>query len=135
MMSLPGNQTIAIQILPNISRSKGNQTTKLCQLIQCNMRIIFAKNHTQNVVEKLFPEPFLKLSVSWIISLKFYTVFLLYAKLKAVEIYCRPLAFTSYKASERSLELVLLPAWKCFSCYILLTDQISFSSCFYFVRY
>ena len=87
MMSLPGNQTIAIQILPNISRSKGNQTTKLCQLIQCNMRIIFAKNHTQNVVEKLFPEPFLKLSVSWINSQKFYTVFLLYAKLKAVEIY------------------------------------------------
>ena len=87
MMSLPASQTIAIHTLTNISRSKCNQRTKLCQLIEYNMRIIFVKNYTQNVVEKLFPDPFLKLSVSWINSLKFYTVFLLYAKLKAVEIY------------------------------------------------
>ena len=32
MMSQPGLQTIAIHILPNISQSKGNQTTKFGQL-------------------------------------------------------------------------------------------------------
>ena len=37
----PGKQTIAIHILPNISRSKGNQTTKFGQSIWYNMRNIF----------------------------------------------------------------------------------------------
>ena len=30
------------------------------QLIECNMRKIFSKNHTQKVVEKLVPDPFLE---------------------------------------------------------------------------
>ena len=33
---------------------------KFGQLIEHNMTNIFLKNHTQNVVEKLFPGPFLK---------------------------------------------------------------------------
>ena len=37
----PGQQTIVIHILPNISRSKGNQTMKFSQLIDYNMKIIF----------------------------------------------------------------------------------------------
>ena len=37
----PGLQTIVIHILLNISRSKGNQTMKFGQLIECNMRNIF----------------------------------------------------------------------------------------------
>ena len=47
-------------ILPNISRSKRNQTMKFGQLIEYNMRNTFLENHTQNVVEELFPDPFLK---------------------------------------------------------------------------
>ena len=47
-------------ILPNILRSKGYQTMKFGQLIECNTRIIFIENHTQNVVEKIVPELFLK---------------------------------------------------------------------------
>ena len=43
MTSQPGKKTIAIHILPNISRSKGNQTMKYGQLIQYNMRNIFLK--------------------------------------------------------------------------------------------
>ena len=46
-------------------------------LIEYNMRNFFLKNHTQNVVEKLFPESFLKNQnwvYLWIDSLKFYTV-------------------------------------------------------------
>ena len=41
MMSQPGKQTIAIHILPNISKSTGNQTMKLGQLIEYNMKNIF----------------------------------------------------------------------------------------------
>ena len=45
-------------MLPNTSKSKGNQTMKFGQLIDYNMRNIFLKNHTQNVVEKLVPDHF-----------------------------------------------------------------------------
>ena len=34
----PGEQTIAIHILPNISRSKGNKTMKFGQFIEYNTR-------------------------------------------------------------------------------------------------
>ena len=57
-MSQPMYQTIAIHILTNISRSRGNQTMKFGQLLECNTRNIFLKNHKENVVEKLFPDPF-----------------------------------------------------------------------------
>ena len=43
MMSQPGLQTIAIHILPNISKSKSNQTMKFDQLIKYNKINIFLK--------------------------------------------------------------------------------------------
>ena len=33
---------------------------KFGQLIEYNMRYFFLKHHAQNMVEKLFPDPFLK---------------------------------------------------------------------------
>ena len=60
MTSQRGKETIAIHILSNISRSKGNQTMKFGQLIDYNMRIILLKNDTQNKEKKLVPDPFLK---------------------------------------------------------------------------
>ena len=43
-----GKQINAIHILPNISRSKGNQTMKFGQLIEYNMRNIFLeKSHSK----------------------------------------------------------------------------------------
>ena len=64
MTSQPAKQTIAINILPKISRCKSNQTIKFGQLIECNIRNIFLeKSYTEkivNVVEKLFQDPFLK---------------------------------------------------------------------------
>ena len=45
MKSQGGEKTITIHTLQNISRSKGNQTTKFGQ---------------QNATGKLFPDPFLK---------------------------------------------------------------------------
>ena len=32
----------------------------ICELIECNIRSTFFENHTQNVTEKLVPDPFLK---------------------------------------------------------------------------
>ena len=43
-------------ILPNMASSKGTQRKKFGQLIECNMRKIF----TENVMEKLIPDLFLK---------------------------------------------------------------------------
>ena len=43
MMSQPGKQTIAIYILANISRSKGNQRMNFGQLMEYDMRNIFIK--------------------------------------------------------------------------------------------
>ena len=57
-MSQPGWQTIAIHILPNISRRKDNQTTKFGQLIQYNVTNIFF--NTKNVLEKPVPDHFPK---------------------------------------------------------------------------
>ena len=59
--SKSGKKTIAIHILPNISSKKGNQTMKLGQVMECSMSNIFLIKHTQNIVENLFPDPFLKL--------------------------------------------------------------------------
>ena len=66
---------MAIYIFPNISRSKGNQAIKFGQLIEYNIGTFLLKNHTQNVVEKLFPDPYLKICL-----------FLLYVNLSFIEI-------------------------------------------------
>ena len=41
MTSQAGQQIFTIHVLPNISRSKGNQSIKFGQLIKCNLRNIF----------------------------------------------------------------------------------------------
>ena len=67
MTSQPGWQTIVIHILPNISRSKGNQTMKIGQLIEYNMRNdILEKSYTEcgwETSSRSFPRKF-KLSIS-----------------------------------------------------------------------
>ena len=90
--------------MPNISRSKGHPTVKFGQLIHYSVRNVFLKNHTQNVIEKLFADPFLKNQNwvhLWISSLKFYTVcFYMWqveGYLKILKLSRKPLAFTSYK--------------------------------------
>ena len=62
MTSQLGEQAIVIHILPNNSRSRGNQTMEFGQLIEHNMRNIFLQKscHTQNMVEKLVSDPILK---------------------------------------------------------------------------
>ena len=50
MNSRPGKPTIAIPILPYISRSEDNQTMEFCQLIECG----------KYFSQKLVPHPFSK---------------------------------------------------------------------------
>ena len=77
-------------MLPNFSRSKGNQKIKFGQLIEYNMRNIFVKNNTQNTAENLFQDSFLK-NLIWVYlcinSLKtLYSFLLLYPNLRIIEI-------------------------------------------------
>ena len=58
----PGKQTIAIQILANISTSKRNQTMKFGQLIEYNMRIIFLEKSFSKCGGETIPRPFSKKS-------------------------------------------------------------------------
>ena len=98
MTSQPGKQTIAIHIMPNISRGKGNQTMKIG-------KTFFWKNHRQDVLENIFPELFLKnqnLAYLCMNSLKFYTFVLIVWQVEGYQniwkLSCGQLAFTSYKA-------------------------------------
>ena len=77
--------------MPNMSRCKGNQVIAFGQLIECNMRrIFFEKSHTKCggvTIPRPFPKKS-KLSISmdqWPKVL--YNLFLLYPKLRAIEIY------------------------------------------------
>ena len=47
-------QTVAIHILSNISKRKGNQTTKFGQLIQYKVGDFFIKNHADREAVRLF---------------------------------------------------------------------------------
>ena len=91
MTSQPGEQIIVIHMLPNISRSKDNETMKFAHLIDCNIRNIFLEKSSSKRCGETSPRPFskkLKLSISldqW--SKVLYSLFLLYGKLKAIEIY------------------------------------------------
>ena len=60
MKSQTGKQITTIHILPNISRSKGNQTTEFGQLIENNMVNIFLEKSYRKCGEKLVPESFIK---------------------------------------------------------------------------
>ena len=86
-----GQQTIVLHILPNVSRSKGNQTIKFDQLIECNMSKIFLEKSCTKCGGETSPRPFfekLKLSISLDRQSKvLYSLLLLYGKLRAIEIY------------------------------------------------
>ena len=50
--------TIVMHILPNISRSKGNQTMKFGQLKECNIRHIFLEESYTKCDGKTIPGPY-----------------------------------------------------------------------------
>ena len=59
MASQPGKESIAVHILPNISRSKENQPMKFGQLIEYNMNIFLEKSYIK-CDEETIPKPFCK---------------------------------------------------------------------------
>ena len=67
MMPQPDKQTIAIHILSNISRSKGNQVRKFGQLLEYNIRNIFLEISSTKYGGEPIPSSFSqrsKLSIS-----------------------------------------------------------------------
>ena len=56
MTSKPGKKTIAIHILPNISRNKDNHTMKFVQLIEYNMRKVFLEKSYTKYGGESFPK-------------------------------------------------------------------------------
>ena len=128
MTSQRGKQTIAIHIFTNIWRSKDNQAMKSDRLIEYNMKNIFLEKSYSKWGGETIVRPFSKKS-----KLSIYTP-------RIIEIYWNwavdylLLPHTKlFKKTKRSLELVSLRHFlheKCFSCCVLLPDQISLSCCF-----
>ena len=101
MTSQTVQQTIGIHILTNISRSKGNEAMKFCQLIEYNMRNTFLEKSYKKVSGETIPRPFSKKSISPNQQSEvLQSLFLLYMKLRLskYKLSCRPLSYTSYKA-------------------------------------
>ena len=105
-----GNKIIAIHMLPNISRSKGNQTMKFDHLIEYDMKNIFLENLYWKCSGETSPKPFSKKS-KMSISLDrqsqiLYSWFLLCVQAEYYQNMLKlrywPLAFTSYKALFRT---------------------------------
>ena len=59
-MSQPGEKTIAVHILPHISRSKGNQAIQFGQLKEDKMRNIFLEKSYTKCGGETIPRPFSK---------------------------------------------------------------------------
>ena len=86
--SQPGKQTIAIHILPNISRSKGKQAMKFGQWKEYKMKNTFLKKSYTKYGGKTIPRPFCE-KPKFRTSLdhwRLYRLLLLYAKLRDIEI-------------------------------------------------
>ena len=91
MTSQSGQQTIVIHILPNMSRSKGNQTMKFDRFLEYNMTNMFLEKSYAKYGEETSPRLFLealKLSISLEQQSKvLYSLLLLYGKFRVIKIY------------------------------------------------
>ena len=105
MTSQPGKPTFAVHILPDISKSKGNQTVKFGQLLEFNIINIFLEKSCTKCVGETIPRSFfkeLKLSISLDQQSKVsYSLFLLYVEVEDYKNIFKlrggPLGFTSFK--------------------------------------
>ena len=118
-----------MHILPNISRSKDNQTMKFGQLIEYNMRNFFLEKSYAKCDGETVPRPFSIKSklYLWINRVKFFTICF----------YCMPSSELSKIIGNKpqTTHYIIISEVKHLSCCILLTDQISLSGCLYFMRY
>ena len=101
MTSHHGLQTIAILILPNISRNKDNHTIRKWNLIECNMsKIIFEKSDTNCGGEK-------KWANIWINSLNFYSVCCIVSPSRWIPKYIETKAVPFIKVSKKQKEILI----------------------------
>ena len=88
MTSQPEKKIIAMHILPKISRAKGNQTMKVAQLIEYNMRNIFLENSFKKCGGEIITRPLSrksKLTIYLDQWLKFYII--CFYCMQSIEIY------------------------------------------------
>ena len=125
---------------------------KFGQLIECNMRIIFLEKTYTKCGRETIPRRFskeLKLTISLDLQCNvLYILFLFYAKLRDIKnietkqqtacIYLIQSICIKQKEIWNQfpcLIFCMIFEEKYFCCYLLLTDQISFCNCRYFMRY
>ena len=111
MTPQPGKQRIAIRILPNISKIKGNQTMKFAQLIEYIMRNIFpGKSYKKcggETIPRLFSEKSkftISLNQQNKILCNFFIVCQVEGYRNILKLGCRSLAFTSCKTYLKTKE-------------------------------
>ena len=101
LTSQPEKQSVAIHILPNMSRRKSNQTKKFGQLVEYNMKNIFLeKLYTKCGTKISTPDSFLK-NQNWaylcVNSLKFYSVCFVVCQIQdnqnILNVSCKPVPF------------------------------------------
>ena len=136
MTSHTGEQTITMHILPNISQSKDNQTMKFVKLVEYNTRKAFLQKSCREWGSEISSRPILffkKLYMSWKQVLcnknKLY---------KTLDYWSRDML--DFDFLEKGLRIVSLAYFlydfsKKSVSHVILTDQISMSDCFYFLRY
>ena len=107
--------TIAIHILPNISRSKGNQTMKFGQLMEYNMTNIFLVKSYKKRAGETSQTFFYKIKIKYISRL-INSLNCIWANLRAIEVYWKKAAahlrlpyIKLFSKTKIGLELVSLP--------------------------
>ena len=142
MTSQPDEQTIAICILPNTSRSKGKQTMKFGQVIKnITTKIFFLKNNTENKAERLDPGLFFffkkALDQVKVSSLKLsFNIFrfVLNSACNKNNLYKTRDMFNFRSGTSFATTICVWFLKKIFS-HILLTDQILLRDFLYFLRF
>ena len=138
MTSQPGKKTIAIHILPNISRSKCNQIMEFDQLIEYNIKTFFLEESYLKRVREINHD----WAYLWVNSLKFCTVCFYFmpswglSKYIETNFQTTSLPYTKlFKKTKKGLELVTLAHFlhdfwrKIFPLLYSITNQISLFGC------
>ena len=98
--SQTGKEITAIYILPNISRSKGNQVIKFGPLIEYNIRNIFLEKSYVKCGRKTSPRPFYEKSKS---NIPLSNILKCRGLNNTLKLKCWPLAFALYNLDLVSL--------------------------------
>ena len=134
-------------MLPYISRSKSNYVMKTGQVIEHNNKNIFLQKSFRKCVRETSSRPLFIIQKSFILTKSKKSAVQFQYMRQSIKTSCMKLQGIDRKVSsiqifqKRACEQILhrilrmIFQEKCFSYYILLTDQISLPDCLYFLRY